>query len=282
MMQIVILIGQRYIFKVLVFKENDMANLLSSEENPYRGCWVSTELPSTVSQFAEDLSYSLSVWQKQGIKVVWLTILPQYAQLLSVATERGFTFHHVPNTGANAVVLTKRLVDGALIPEFANHTIGVGGIVLNDVGQVLTVIEKHDMQTRPGHFKFPGGAMDKSELLAQAAIREVHEETGIKTTFNGIVGFRHYHRGQFGTSNIYFLCHLSALTHDIVPCPTEIGLAQWMTTDEYLASETIMPFNKTMLQAALDGQYFHLTDLGEIMGIPPRDYEILTPRCNLV
>ncbi|MBS9778128.1 MAG: NUDIX domain-containing protein [Gammaproteobacteria bacterium] len=253
------------------------ASELASTENRYRGCWVGTDLPATIEQFESDLQYSLSLWHNRRIKVVWLTVLPRYAHLISVAIACGFDFHHVRNTADNAVILTKRLIDDALIPEFANHTIGVGGIVLNDKDEVLTIIEKHDMVSRPGHLKFPGGSVDKGELLAHAVTREVFEETGINTMFNGVVGFRHYHKGQFGTSNIYFLCHLTAVSDAIEICPKEIGFAQWMPIDEYLACDTVIEFNKTMLRAALTNNYFKLNDIGEVVGVPPDEYEILTP-----
>lgn len=39
-------------------------------------------------------------------------------------------------------------------------------------------------------WKFPGGAVDFNEELHAAAIREVFEETGVKTQFVTLLGFR--------------------------------------------------------------------------------------------
>ncbi len=248
--------------------------VLAAKINRYRGCWVTPKLPAEPAVFSQRLYYSLQVWQQQGIKVVWLTIPSYLSSLIAIAVKQGFDFHHVSHTDGKSLVLTRRLQTDAVIPEFANHRIGVGGIVFNNSGQVLTVVEKHDMQRRPGHFKFPGGAVDRHEMLRDAVVREVYEETGIRGKFNGIVGFRHYHKGQFGTSDFYFLCHLTALSTAIAPCPEEIGIAQWMHVDDYLTTESVIGFNKAMLKAALSKQYLTTTEVEMIVSISPEEYEV--------
>lgn len=250
------------------------ARLLQSTVNRYQGCWVETNLPTEAEQFAKDLAYSSRLWQTQGIKVIWLTISQQQATLIPVAIEQGFSFHHVPSGHHQPLVLTKRLVNGAMIPEFANHIIGVGGVVLNKKDEVLTIVERHDLLKRPGHWKFPGGAVDRREAFHSAVVREVLEETGITTQFKGVIGFRHYHHGQFGTSNIYFVCHLTALSENITACPEEIGLAQWMPIDDYLAMDTVISFNKSMLRAAVKKHYLPPIQAIELLGFSPGDSEV--------
>lgn len=252
--------------------------LLKAETNRYRGCWVNGDLPQDPEMFKTTLIHSLSVWQQEGIKVVWLTIPLWQSALIPIAASQGFIFHHVSHESGVSLVLTKQLVEGAMIPEFANHTMGVGGIVFNDKHQVLAVVESHDQVKRPGHWKFPGGAVDRGELLRDAVIREVYEETGINARFNGIVGFRHYHLGQFGTSNCYFLCHLTAENHVITPCPNEIARATWFDIDDYLATDTVLDFNKTMLKAALNEQYLTSIELQMLVNLDPADYEIYLSR----
>lgn len=250
-----------------------MPQLLNGSENRYRGFWVDSHLPTDASEFAADLAFSLTHWQADGIKVVWLSITTAQASLLAVATAQGFDFHHV---NGETLVLTKRLVDGAIIPEFANHTVGVGGIVFNQHGEILVIVERHDLQTRPGHWKFPGGAVDKGELIRAATVREIHEETGIKARFDEVVGMRHYHYGQFGTANIYVLCRLTALTTTITPCPEEIGKAKWISVDDYLTCDTVIAFNKILLRAALQNRGMPAIDIGDLHGIPPDAYDLFT------
>ncbi|CAF4348984.1 unnamed protein product, partial [Rotaria sordida] len=60
-------------------------------------------------------------------------------------------------------------------------------------------------------------ALKLSFHLADGAIREVFEETGIHSKFESIIGFRQIHRypGGHGRSDIYFICRLSTLTDTI-------------------------------------------------------------------
>lgn len=248
--------------------------LLASTENAYRGRWVSEDLSYDISVFQAQLQFSLAVWQAEGIKVIWLTLSSDRSHLIPIAQELGFVFHHIAHNNGKSLVLTKRLVVNAIIPDYAHHTVGVGGIVTNQQAEVLVIVEKHDMQIRPGHYKFPGGAVDRGELLQDAVIREVMEETHIKTVFQGIVGFRHYHKGQFATSNLYFLCHLVAQSEHIIACEREIGLAQWMKISDYLSCASVMPFNKNMLEATLRGDYLKRRQIDQLMGLSANEYEI--------
>lgn len=49
----------------------------------------------------------------------------------------------------------------ANIPPYAHTMIGVGGIVINDQQQILTVSEKNSIV--PGSWKLPGGYVDPSK-----------------------------------------------------------------------------------------------------------------------
>lgn len=44
------------------------------------------------------------------------------------------------------------------IPKFAHTMVGVGGLVINDRDQILTISEKHAII--PGSWKLPGGYVE--------------------------------------------------------------------------------------------------------------------------
>lgn len=87
---------------------------------------------------------------------------------------------------------------------------------------------------------------------------------------------RHYHCGQFGTSNIYAVCRLTAINETIIPCPEEIGMAKWIGIEEYLASDTVIAFNKALLRAAQQQNGMQDINLGDLHGIPSAEYELFT------
>ncbi|ATC93300.1 NUDIX hydrolase [Pseudoalteromonas tunicata] len=239
---------------------------LIAKLNQYGGIEISgRDLPSDASMFANQLNQSQAYWQQNGCKVIWLTIFNNDAHLLPEVYKAGFTNHHCAN---DHITLTKRLEVGALIPNYASHTIGVGGLVINDKNQLLTIRERDHIISHPHNWKFPGGMLDPKEHIAQGAVREVFEETGISTTFESVLGFRHYHKGQFNTSNIYVVCRLTPLSHDIVMQTSEIADARWMDINEYLNDEKIGAYNKAILNSALTEKGFNSVQLATLSGNP--------------
>lgn len=233
--------------------------LLVSTNNPHGGTYVSPQdLPTKKSDFAVMLNESISNWQAKQIKLVWIQINNSQAEFLPIAYKAGFVNHHCDQ---GSVILVKRLVKNALVPDYANHTIGIGGLVIDDDNRVLTIRELAHVKTHPHNWKFPGGMLDPYEHIEDGVKREVLEETGIKTEFVSFLGFRHHHQGQFTTSNIYAICRLKPLNFDIVKQASEIADAKWIDIDQYLADEKIGQFNKAILSAALHGKGLVSTNL---------------------
>ncbi|MEN8143766.1 MAG: NUDIX domain-containing protein [Gemmatimonadota bacterium] len=222
---------------------------LAATKNKYDGIYIHPdELPSDPNQFVEDLLASLELWRNDGIAAVWLSLPAPHSHLSSAALRCGFEYHHC---AASELMLVQRLVPDSPLPSFATHTIGAGGLVLSGNKEILTVVERQDLVARPDHLKLPGGMLEPGEHVANGVVREVLEETGIQTEFESIVGFRHHHGGQFGTSNIYFVCTLRPLSFDITIDEAEIGRALWMPVDEYLANDGVGLLNKHVVRETL-------------------------------
>ena len=71
---------------------------------------------------------------------------------------------------------------------FASYTsmIAAGGLVFNDYSQLLLI-------KRFGLWDFPKGKVEKNEAVANSAVREVEEETGIRAEISGQEPLLTYH-----------------------------------------------------------------------------------------
>ena len=150
------------------------------------------------------------------------------------------------------MTLTYRLEPDALIPTYATHYIGAGGVVINDRQELLVVSERHRRDRSQPYYKLPGGALHPGEHLAEAVVREVYEETGIHARFEALVCFRHWHGYRWNKSDIYFICRLSPLSHEIVIQQSEIEESRWMPVQDYLDSEFVSAFNQQVVRAAIE------------------------------
>ncbi|XP_062090946.1 nudix hydrolase 8-like [Humulus lupulus] len=221
--------------------------LLDSWNDDYNGVVVNPEsLPLSSNAFASALRASLCDWKKKGKKGVWLKILPEQAELVPIALQEGFSYHHAES---RYVMLTHWISDEVcLLPSSPSHQIGVGGFVINHKREVLVVKEKCPCSCS-GMWKLPTGYINKSEDLYSGAVREVKEETGIDTVFLEIVAFRHAHLMAFENSDLLFICMLKPLSFDIKIDEKEIQAAKWMPIDEFMGEDLYVedPMSKNVV-----------------------------------
>jgi 8-oxo-dGTP pyrophosphatase MutT (NUDIX family) len=85
--------------------------------------------------------------------------------------------------------------------------------------------------------------LHSGEEFADAAAREVWEETGVRAEFQEILTVRHSHNVQFGRSDIYVICRLKALSQEI-KVDSEIDDAKWMPVDEFKANNKHLMLGK--------------------------------------
>ena len=246
--------------------------ILQATPNRFQGVELDpTALPHDPEEFRTRLSASLREWKREAFKLVWVNIPIERAALIPVATQAGFTFHH---SGTDYLVLTKQLESNAFIPEYATHYIGAGGVVINEREELLVVSELHRSSSRP-YYKLPGGALHPGEHIADCVQREVFEETGVRTKFEKLVCFRHWHGYRYDKSDIYFVCRLSPLSEDISIQAEEIEECLWLPVPEYLSSEIVSTFNKHIVKAAIESP--GVTHM-EIQGYSdPKRHEIFMP-----
>ncbi|XP_060707653.1 nucleoside diphosphate-linked moiety X motif 6 isoform X2 [Hemiscyllium ocellatum] len=113
----------------------------------------------------------------------------------------------------------------------------VNGAVFDETtGKVLVVQDKNKIKNA---WKFPGGLSDLGEDIGETAVREVFEETGIRSKFLSLLSIRqqHNHPGAFGKSDMYIVCRLKAVSFDINFCQEECLRCEWMDLEELARSE---------------------------------------------
>ena len=227
--------------------------MYQAQVNPYRGCFIGPDqLPgqlddAAIAEFSQRLAARIMAWQTE-YRLIWLELPATLAGLIPAALAAGFEFHHCQS---QQLMMVKKLQPDSYVPLAATHSVGVGAVVWSEQGQVLLVRELALPGQSAGYFKLPGGMVEPAEHLADAVVREVLEETGVQAVFQSLLGFRHHHQGQFGASNLYFVCQLMAQTTELTPAVDEIAELGWFWPEDYLQDEKASAYNKLILNFAL-------------------------------
>ncbi|KAK2968227.1 hypothetical protein RJ640_027359, partial [Escallonia rubra] len=205
-------------------------DFLDAWDDEYDGVIIDPEsLPSSANAFASALRASLTIWKLKGKKGIWLKMLKEQADLVPIAIQEGFDYHHAE---PGYIMLTYWIpVEPCTLPSSPSHQIGIAGFVINDEREILVVKEKCPCSCA-GVWKLPTGYIDKSEEIFSGAIREVKEETGVDTAFLEMVAFRHAQLVAFEKSDLMFVCMLKPLSFEIKVDEKEIQDAKWIALDE--------------------------------------------------
>ncbi|KAF6254177.1 NUDIX hydrolase domain-like protein [Scenedesmus sp. NREL 46B-D3] len=213
------------------------SGMLEAEEDRYDGIIVKPDsLPADPGTFKAALEESLQAWTKQGKRGIWLRVPIALSQLIPVAVEPGFTFHHAEK---DYVMMTKWLPQTEnTLPPNASHQVGVGAVVVNARQEMLVVQEANGPLRGQGFWKMPTGLVQEGEDLVDAVEREVLEETGVRAKFSGLIAIRQAHGFMFGKSDMFFCCGLtlqegSDTGQQLKACEREIAAVKWMPVQEY-------------------------------------------------
>ncbi|EOA31147.1 hypothetical protein CARUB_v10014311mg [Capsella rubella] len=209
--------------------------LLQGKPDDYGGVKVNLTEPMTTEEFVAKLRASLVVWRSQGKKGIWIKLADGLENLIAPAKAQGFVCHHAEK---EYTMLTSWLDEESpnTLPANASHRIGVGAFILNKNREVLVVQETSGYFKDKDVWKLPTGVIKEGEGIAEGAIREVEEETGIKTEFVEVLAFREAHKAfsEYRKTDIMFLCELKTNSFEIKKQDSEILAAKWMPIEEYV------------------------------------------------
>lgn len=206
---------------------------LDFDNDRFDGVYIKN-LPCCKTKFNSLLDESLKVWRDNHRKAAWLKIPVDKIDLTSVAISKGFQLHSCEK---DYLMLTKWLADSpSTIPNQPHNQLGIGVICYDKKNKrLLTVKERNGAISHI--FKIPTGAVDPKEDISSAAVRELHEETGIRGKFIGIVGFRHAHGFLNDKSDMFFLCLVEPLSFEITMQEEELVACEWLELDSYFNQE---------------------------------------------
>ncbi|KAM8720955.1 hypothetical protein ACLKA7_006920 [Drosophila subpalustris] len=219
----------------------------------FNGVTVDGKQETTIdlTEFREKLQKSLDFWTSQKKRAIWFRVYKDQADWVPILAESGFDFHHA-RTG---VVIMYRWLpkdETPNLPHYAHTLLGVGGLVINDQNEILVVSDRNALINNI--WKLPGGYVEPNENLIDAAVREVEEETGVRTTFTSMVCLRHSHSGNFGCSDIYIVMGLKPQNLDLTRCNREIERVRWMPLDEYFVHPQVLEGNRHVARTYLDNR----------------------------
>jgi len=242
----------------------------------YKGVTVSTAAEQfEITKFPIKLQKSLEYWQARSCRSIWFKVDVGNSDVVPILAKNGFDFHHAKE-GFVTMVKWLPIDESSNIPVYAHTMVGVGGLVINSKNQVLTITEKQAIIA--GSWKLPGGYVEPGEDLVEAVIREVQEETGIKTKFLSLVSIRHAHRFNYGCSDLYFVMALTPTEDDVelVNCPREIADSKWMDFDEYLTHPNVHETNRSFLRT-----YLHYRTTGIKIDHNEHEHQLLRRKYKL-
>jgi len=236
-----------------------MMEMIETANNKYDGVVVdSTTLPDNIDDFKKGIVELVESLTNK--RLLWIKIPIEKSEFIPVLTKLDFEFHHCDE---RSVMLVKKLAHDSFIPTTKNYIVGVGAIVLNQ-GQMLVVKDRFSEG-----YKLPGGHIDKNESIKDALRREVLEETGVSVEFESIVNIGHFRNGQFGESNLYIVCTAKAFTNDIsINDSSEIVEARWIEPTEFLRSDDVNSYNKSVVLAALNNKELKFTEQQVKLRVP--------------
>jgi 8-oxo-dGTP diphosphatase len=126
---------------------------------------------------------------------------------------------------------------------------GVVGVLARE--NRLLVIRRSLTVRAPGQYCFPGGTIETGETEPVALVRELHEELALV-----VQPVRELWQctTAWGTWLSWWLMEADA-AHDLAPNRAEVDWAGWLTIDEILALEELLPSNRGFFEAYFSGAF---------------------------
>lgn len=139
---------------------------------------------------------------------------------------------------------------GVGVPGYVTPKTAVGAIVGNESGEILLVQRKDS-----GIWLYPTGWADVGYSPAEVAAKEVHEETGIECSVDGLMGVVDGQRMGFSRFGMYMLLFSCTATGgELAPHPLETADVGWFARDALPEATAGAAWWAPMAFRAIDGE----------------------------
>lgn len=200
-------------------------------------------------KWASRLSHS----RERFSAVMWLNVPKSFSRVVPWLLDNHpfFQLHHA-NSSRIMLVKPHPAANGSRacqIPSYGTHYVKVECVVIEDgTGRVLMVKERIGGMENDS-VKCVSGSAEAGEFFADAAVREVREETGIASRFVCLIGCGNRVRTRFDRDEIIMGCLLFASQGQTPRADgSEVMLAGWF--DPSSISGTCTPMAREWLAAA--------------------------------
>lgn len=111
-----------------------------------------------------------------------------------------------------------------------------------------------------GLWGLPGGKIERNEHVSEAAVREISEETGIRSTFKSHLGFLSEHLVENNEIKEHFLLHICELVPEEIPEIENNNLKWFEISGIEKQKEMIIPSDFLMIEKIIlnhEGNYYN-------------------------
>ena len=121
-------------------------------------------------------------------------------------------------------------------------------------GKILLL--KREKPPYAGHWSIPGGKIEKAEHVLEAAVRELHEETGLAGKFKNHLGVVSEHLFENGSLDSHFLIHVCEIEPSAMETvKSDEGELRWFDLGNIRSHGTaIIPSDVLMIEKIIVGR----------------------------
>lgn len=134
------------------------------------------------------------------------------------------------------------------------------------IAQKRILFIRRDIPPYAGKWAPPGGYPEQGESMREAAIRELHEETGLRVDQSRLIPF---FLSSISPMNQYYIAFRAHLSEPVAPtCGPEVRDAAWFSRDQFPADDYWLPALTSILSDVydcIDSDYYplHVADVTE-------------------